>query len=87
MSKIVDTVNENQPEFPTLSFCKTSMNSINFTFNILKLQFNNLKNEWMNYFDTYLDTIYGSLFLGLSFICLIDSLHIFWESIAIILRK
>jgi hypothetical protein len=57
----IDTVNENQPEFPTLSFCKTSINSLNFTFDILRLQFNNrnLKDEWMNYFDTYIDPIYG----------------------------
>jgi dolichol kinase len=53
-------VNEQEAEFPTVSFCNTK--NSNFDLKIIGFWFQNedLTDEWQNHFESYADTAYGN---------------------------
>jgi len=55
-------VNEQEAEFPTVSFC--SEEDSDFDFKLLYFTFKNedLKNEWQNHFESYTDATYGKCY-------------------------
>jgi hypothetical protein len=56
------TINEQEAEFPTISFCHVA--HLNFDFKMLELFFQseNLTDEWQNHFESYTDTAYGKCY-------------------------
>jgi len=63
------TVNESEPEFPTISFCLkpkwgTDGSSRKFEIEIIYMWFNNqdLINEWQNHLETYQDPYFGQCY-------------------------
>jgi hypothetical protein len=56
------TINEQEAEFPTVSFC--SEEDSDFDFKLLYFTFKNedLKNEWQNHFESYTDATYGKCY-------------------------
>jgi hypothetical protein len=56
-------VNEQEAEFPTVSFCSTDYNPI-FDIKIKSISFQNedLTNEWQNHFESYTDSVYGKCY-------------------------
>jgi hypothetical protein len=55
-------VNEQEAEFPTVSFCREG--DPNFDLKFLYIFFKNedLKNEWQNHFESYTDSTYGKCY-------------------------
>jgi len=55
-------VNEQEAEFPTVSFCNTK--NSNFDLKIIGFWFQNedLTDEWQNHFESYADTAYGNCY-------------------------
>jgi hypothetical protein len=59
VSTSIEQVFENQPDFPTISFCRININNDDFNPIILKIQFNeNDLLNWESYFESYIDTYY-----------------------------
>jgi hypothetical protein len=57
----IRTINEDQSQFPTISFC--NKNNSEFKFDVLKLGFNSDDiGDWQTHFETYNDTSFGKCF-------------------------
>jgi hypothetical protein len=56
------TINEQEAEFPTVSFCREG--DLNFDFKLLYFIFKNedLINKWQNHFESYIDSTYGKCY-------------------------
>jgi hypothetical protein len=57
----IKTINEDQSQFPTISFC--NKNNSDFKFDVLKLGFNSDDiDDWKMHFETYNDTSFGKCY-------------------------
>ena len=57
----IRTINEDQSQFPTISFC--NKNNSEFKFDVLKLGFNSDDiGDWKRHFEAYNDTSFGKCF-------------------------
>ena len=56
-------VNEQEADFPTVSFCSTDYNPI-FDIEMIDITFQNeeITNEWRNHFESYRDSVYGKCY-------------------------